>query len=780
MVSHVRWMVPVVLVSLILASCSGGGGGGAAAPPPPGGGAVVVNPSFGGTAVPGAALAADAGVVLGDGSALMSVTWTQVAGLPAGIMGAGTQTPTITLGTMDAYRDELIDALENPPIDAGALPPTVSVPPGGIHGGLQDRFQVVGVNPFALEEAAYAEFEVVVVTSSGTYTETLEVHTHLPWKPSTGLRTVPIGTTVLLHAKDQATWDWTLTPPAGSAAALVNPMTRSPEFTPDVSGLYTATVLDLATMNVVTLEVYAGTWVGVITGQDAMGHPIADAVCTSCHQAGGVAPDNFTPWSETGHARILSDNIDNSSYYGDRCFDCHTVGYDEDTAAVNNGIDDQLDYSAFIAANLLGNPGNNWENMLQNFPNTARMSNVQCENCHGPQGGTGSHATAGPMGQPRTSLSSDVCADCHGEPLRHARFQQWQLSGHSNYELAIDESQSGSCSRCHTANGFLTWLPILTGEVPGDPTASITVNWTEDESHPQTCVTCHDPHAAGTTSGISTNATVRISGNTPLLIGGFVADTVGRGAICMTCHNSRRGLRNDTTFASIAMTNEVTRAPHGSSQADVVMGENAYFVNAGVRGAHSFITDTCVNCHMEQTPPPAILAYNLGGTNHTFAASPSICANCHDPSGITAANVQASVDFRADELKGLVEQAWLSELGAQLMAGNTLDLNGQATVTSVMDIVSIELGEFRGRQSLTFELTGGVMVGPLRTNDIDVVQPMPNPVLGLPDVIDDRVWKAGWNWALVHNDGSHGVHNPTFALEILNAACDEITALLNP
>jgi hypothetical protein len=29
----------------------------------------------------------------------------------------------------------------------------------------------------------------------------------------------------------------------------------------------------------------------------------------------------------------------------------------------------------------------------------------------------------------------------------------------------------------------------------------------------------------------------------------------------------------------------------------------------------------CTTCHMEQTPPPDLLAYNLGGTNHGFALS---------------------------------------------------------------------------------------------------------------------------------------------------------------
>ena len=40
-----------------------------------------------------------------------------------------------------------------PPIDVENHPPNVEIPPGEIPGGLQDRWQVVAVSPFALEES---------------------------------------------------------------------------------------------------------------------------------------------------------------------------------------------------------------------------------------------------------------------------------------------------------------------------------------------------------------------------------------------------------------------------------------------------------------------------------------------------------------------------------------------------------------------------------------------------------------------------------------------------
>ena len=62
---------------------------------------------------------------------------------------------------------------------------------------------------------------------------------------------------------------------------------------------------------------------------------------------------------------------------------------------------------------------------------------------------------------------------------------------------------------------------------------------------PQTCAVCHDPHDEGTVTttapGVVNDAHVRVTDNTSLLPGGFIANGVGRGAQCITCHNSRNG-----------------------------------------------------------------------------------------------------------------------------------------------------------------------------------------------------------------------------------------------
>jgi hypothetical protein len=724
---------------------------------------VIVTIDVTGTAIPGAALSATANIEILDGSTFSGVAWQQTAGVTATIDSPLAATTGVTLASESSYKDELIQVLQDPPIAPEDLPPNVTIPPEGFSGGLQDRFQVTAVNPFALEEAGKLTLVVGVATTSGVYTATADVGVTLPWKTAGGLRNVPLGRPVLLHAKSppqggSSVYDWALARPAASMASLVDATTQDPWFVPDAAGKYTLTVTDPVSGDPVTIEVYSGAWHGAITGIGSDGEPLADD-CTYCHND-MIAPDKFTTWRTTGHASIFSDELNTDAHARTSCFGCHTVGYDTDVS--NGGFDDAFGYASFLASGLLGNPApDNWSNMVLDYPDTARLANVQCESCHGPH--EGSHG----RGAPSISLSSDNCGQCHGEPARHGRYQQWQLSGHANYQLAIDRAGSADCSRCHTANGFLTWLPIL---LAGDPVAATQplptpLAWTPDEAQPQTCPTCHNPHDTGTTSGLPTDAKVRISGDTPPLIAGFTATNVGKGAMCMTCHNSRRGLKNDATFDPSS--GESSRAPHPGVQADMIMGQNAYFVTVGVRGPHSYIADTCVTCHMEKTPPPDLLSYNLQGTNHTFEPSPTICADCHDD-GRVAADYQGPVATQLAALQGDLESALLSAMNVLWSQGRTIQVD-TATLTGPGDLTNLIFGESSGRQAITVELTGGGTVGPIAVNSVRVL----NGTTDLGDLyqfVSPSIPKAGWNFLLVTDDQSLGVHNYPFVTNILSAS----------
>lgn len=730
-----------------------------------------------GDPTPGSAVTATANVEILDGATTVtSYAWAQSNSVDVSISGATSQTATVTLPNAAAYKAELAMLLKEPPISQAQLPSNVVIPTnaeGEYVTVLPERFQVVPLNPFIMEEAGMVTLEVTVVTSSGTYTAETEVLATLPWSWTTGLHNVPLGIAVLLYGPEQDSYDWALTRASGSSATLTDATTNMPYFTPDVAGLYTITVTDNTVDPAVekTLEIYAGRWQGAITGQDANGLPVAEN-CTICHGTTIAEGDQFETWAATGHAAIFTDQINTGDHYSTSCLPCHTVGYDP--SVDNGGIDDTNDWDDFIAQDYFHHAAaGNWTEILADQPETAQLANVQCENCHGPQAG-GAHG----MGTPRISLAADVCGYCHGEPVRHGRFQQWQLSAHADYETAIGEGESGNCSRCHTANGFTKWAAVINDDDDAtDPTASITVDWETDDIHPITCVVCHDPHNVGTVSGDTTDAPLRIQDDSPPLLAGFTALGMGKGAICITCHNSRRGLRNDGLTVADG---SLAQAPHLGTQGDLLMGQNGYFVTAGVRGRHSLVTNTCVICHMQETPAPDLLAYNQGGTNHTFFASPEICSSCHGEK-VTAAGVQDAFTTTLGELETAIEDAMLALIEERIAAGDDIDLGGERTISDAADIASIALSDSHGQQAIIVTFTDDDVVGPIAMGDVKAAPAgkIAEPVaLYIYDKDDhsNALWKSFWNYLMLESDGSHGVHNPSFEFEMMAGAIDALTS----
>jgi len=758
---------------------------------------VVVTVNVDGDAAPANTLTASVTVTPLDGSEVQGVEWSQTIGAAVEIDSPDQTTTSVQLPDMTAFKEELIKAMTER--EAGML----------------DRFVVQGLNSLALEEAAAVDLEVTVTTTGGagaaesaTYTQDAAIHVTLPWQTGPGVQDVPIGVPVLLQGKDLgegAVYDWSLTAPGSSATTLMDAESRNPYFTPDVVGNYEVSVTD-TTMDpaeTVTLAITASTWVGVITGQDANGRPLA-ANCTICHN-GTIAPDKFTEWAQTGHAEIFTDNFNTSTHYSTSCLGCHTVGYLP--GVDNGGFDDAAGYQQFLdqfttngdGVHFHANP-DNWDNMLMDFPDVAKLANIQCENCHGPN--PPGHGSASPG---RISLSSDVCGTCHGEPARHGRFQQWQESPHANYELAIEEATvqnrggtAAHCGRCHSAQGFLAWLDQgdltkwIQGASGNASVAELTaLGLTVDTVHPQTCTACHDPHAEGKTSGDPNTATVRVQGSTPLLPAGFAATGVGRGAVCITCHNTRNGAHNDSVGNPTSYS-----APHVAAQADVLMGQNAYFVTIGQRSPHSFITDTCANCHMALTPPPADLSYQLSGTNHTFRASLTICSDCHGV--FDGGTLQESTEAALEDLGGAMGANLLSKISAagtvgisdytpHEFDGKSYDVKSAEVQVDAGNIIDAIPTEVHGQQAFTVKFStpveftytpDGESPHTLSLSEANVQLGDFTTDEGATDLVatSDVLVRAGWNYDLVHGDASGGIHNPSFVLEVIEATKSALEA----
>lgn len=200
----------------------------------------------------------------------------------------------------------------------------------------------------------------------------------------------------------------------------------------------------------------------------------------------------------------------------------------------------------------------------------------------------------------------------------------------------------------------------------------------------------------------------------------------GTGALCMACHNSRRAPSIDDARRS---------SPHPSAQADVVTGTGGMRINnisVGSTAAHAGVENTCNGCHMPEDP--GNFAY------HGFTMSEDFidqtCGGCHR--GAATFNLTAGGDYDGDGQKeGFQDE--VAGLLALLKDAAGAALNGGG-----------------------FTSQGGAFV----FTDADN-----NPI----ENVEPEVYAAAYNWYLVTSDGSLGVHNPTFTIQLLQRTYNALT-----
>lgn len=189
----------------------------------------------------------------------------------------------------------------------------------------------------------------------------------------------------------------------------------------------------------------------------------------------------------------------------------------------------------------------------------------------------------------------------------------------------------------------------------------------------------------------------------------------GLGAQCLSCHNERR---------KPELTDPNRSAPHPSSQAGVFTGTGgirAEGFDYGSTAAHVNIDDTCVGCHMLET--------QQGFRSHTFAVDDvqAACGRCHQ--NIATVNLQAKGDFDGD--------------------GNTEGF--QDEVQGLLDLLEARINEELNGGSFT---SGGGRIQFKNAAGDEIEVP-------------DEVYQAAYNFVLVAQDGSLGVHNPLFVVQLL-------------
>ncbi len=419
-----------------------------------------------------------------------------------------------------------------------------------------------------------------------------------------GLTNHPVGVPVHVsvapaNPKDQVSKiAWTLTAPKDSKAAIKDPAAATTEFTPDIVGMYKvdATITNDAGSGSDTVQIHAGTY----AGNDA-------TTCKQCHA------NKVEEWAKTGHAVILSDNIDNKrtpdvpTHYAEGCVRCHSVGYYPDPYTGSGGYAEAAAKANYQLPTFKQiNAGGNWAKMPADVK---AMANIQCENCHGP---AKEHVTTG-ANVMAVSFDNGACNVCHAGGGHHIKGIEITFSAHSDSTAAAWNEPTGpgeqACVRCHSGKGYASFLQNPTNQAAWDNSKQ-TVG----------CATCHDPHSEANVFQL------RVVGKPVGLP--FDAKDAGLSATCEECHNSR-----------VSPANAVKGSfPHYSSAAELL--NNTGGVDYGKKvpdSPHGLMVGNQPIANPAAKDDPEAAKWLFTGAQAKAGNVPGPCVTCHMAGGVTDA-----------------------------------------------------------------------------------------------------------------------------------------------
>ena len=536
---------------------------------------------------------------------------------------------------------------------------------------------------------------------------------------TTGMKVVPKGTFVYLMAKNfgdttsiqSQSWNFVSKPSGSTATFTTIPSLGWVKFTADLTGTYniSASITTSSGTKDTTMNVYCSTFIGVGNFDGVFGQT---PNCMMCHSSMPVFQNIFNTWKVSGHAGIFKYEIDSgAAYYGTSCIKCHTTGYDHNKFAVNNGFDDMARTLGWVWSSP-PHPGK-WDSLKSVYPNLVNFATIGCESCHGPGS---EHANGADKNKIDTSITSGKCGQCHDEPWRHNIYNQWKNARHSNglpFEgrtlTSVQNTVASDCNRCHDGESYVYFTK-----------GSTHYNLTTADQEMIGCASCHDPH--GNTNDFSLRKVGGAPGDT--LSNGYHY-SVGNGTVCLDCHKSRR---DNVAYCNTRVTSS-TWGPHHSTQGDVLLGKNAAsFGTPYISGSHRNISGACVGCHMATTTDTGTVTRDkVGGHSWNLHDAASNydhvtgCQGCH-PGVSSFSDFMAPEDYDGN---GTIEP-WQSE------------------ISGLIRKLRIALPP-RGVDSVAWQLIAA-------------------------DSFNVNLRKAYFNYQLITEDRSLGLHNPFYTLSVLLAS----------
>ena len=294
--------------------------------------------------------------------------------------------------------------------------------------------------------------------------------------------------------------------------------------------------------------------------------------------------------------------------------------------------------------------------------------------------------------------------------------EQWAISRHA--QVVTRAATEEGCKNCHDG---LTFTETGGGFQARIATSSVAASGQADANDPGTdeggeesvrdftvatdCRVCH----MGAGAAIADKGSVDKIPSIPTAEGGL-------GALCMACHNGWH-------MAGKSAAGELT-GPHTSVQTDMLFGVNTVdpgiesTATEGAKGSpHLKVKDTCVGCH--------VAGSDAEGPNHTFRVTSfkgCQAKDCHDQDVTQGVTAKEDYDGDGTKEKSIAE---IEGLTAQLKTA-----------------IESKAGKFESARGQVAFASG---IAP-----------------------DQATYAAAYNYFFVLKDGSRGVHNTAFTVDLLS------------
>ena len=393
----------------------------------------------------------------------------------------------------------------------------------------------------------------------------------------------------------------------------------------------------------------------------------------------------------------------------------------------------------------------------------------------GPMGLTGAAGKDGTNGKD----ANTACLKCHTTAVMDQKKIEYQSSKHFLGTTSTSRNVK-YCARCHTDDGFKE----ITGNgkfvVNNDIPAAVRIN----------CSTCHT-HSAFNFTGDTASYILRTT--TPVALNYYnntkTQDFGKIGNLCSTCHQIRGvtsvnytdalgavktfsqlpffPLDNAKESTTVKFTVGTNFSVHDGNQSNLFAGINAYeFAGKTYTRTWKHSTNSCIDCHMN--------SYDAGTKTggHSLIVNKAKCVECHVLTSATdhIAMTQAAITAK------------IAELGEALVAKKLFTKT--VNTAGVASYSALPSHDFYG---VLFPTTASTTLFATALASANTVSPTTGLVvygntvtLSTDTKYASRIgreWKYGelgaaYNFGYINSELSLGVHNPTYALQVLQNSID--------